>query len=137
MNTYVQAEFPVAGSGAQVRDAEGSFKLKQGFDSTKLIGVALQAGLVTTLLLVVGRLVASWGESNQLLGWVVLWAVGFAAMVTLTGVARTLSTQLVVRLDAWSRRIARARADERMWALAKTDARIMAELEAARLRAQG
>ena len=34
-------------------------------------------------------------------------------------------------LDAWSANLARRRADERLWSIAQTDARLMAELQGA------
>jgi hypothetical protein len=34
-------------------------------------------------------------------------------------------------LDAWSARVAQRRADERLWAIAQTDARLMADLQGA------
>jgi len=34
-------------------------------------------------------------------------------------------------LDAWSSRMAQRRSDERLWAIAQTDARLMAELQTA------
>ena len=46
-----------------------------------------------------------------------------------------LVASLKARLDAWSQRVAQARAEERLWALARIDARIMADLQVARDRA--
>jgi hypothetical protein len=37
-------------------------------------------------------------------------------------------------LDAWSARLAQSRSDERLWAIAQTDARLMSELQTAMYR---
>jgi hypothetical protein len=63
--------------------------------------------------------------------WVGMWAVAFAALATFAGTARLLATNLKAALDGWSRNIAVRRADERLWAMAKSDARVMNDLQAA------
>jgi hypothetical protein len=39
--------------------------------------------------------------------------------------------QIKNSLDAWSAKMAQHRADDRMWAMAQTDARLMADLQSA------
>ena len=44
--------------------------------------------------------------------------------------ARLAAVNAKNSLDTWSRNIAARRADERLWAMAKNDARLMADLQA-------
>jgi hypothetical protein len=67
---------------------------------------------------------------------VLLWVVAFAALALLAPTTRYFSRNLVGALDAWSRRMARERADERLWELAQKDSRVMADLRAAKTRAE-
>ncbi|HEY3049715.1 MAG TPA: hypothetical protein VGJ72_19900, partial [Polaromonas sp.] len=64
-----------------------------------------------------------------------LWAVAFAVLALFAGTARNVAARLKAGLDSWSRSLAEARADQRLWAMAKTDARVMADLQAAMSRA--
>jgi len=62
--------------------------------------------------------------------------VAFAALALLAPTTRYFSRSLVGALDAWSRRMARERADERLWEVAQKDPRVMADLCAAKTRAE-
>jgi len=97
----------------------------------------LLAGMAAALLLLAERLMNDWAESHGLVAWLVLWAVAFAALALLGPTARSLANRLGTALDGWARRRARRQAEERLWALAQKDPRVMAELQAARTRAEG
>jgi len=60
-----------------------------------------------------------------------LWLVGFVALGLFAGAARNVAQTTVSSLNAWSHRVAQQRADERMWVIAKSDPRVMADLMAA------
>jgi hypothetical protein len=47
------------------------------------------------------------------------------------GVCKSLAIQAKQALNAWSASMARRRSDERLWAIAQTDARLMSELQSA------
>lgn len=51
--------------------------------------------------------------------------------------AHALLARATAYAQAWGQRIARARADAHMWDMALRDPRLMAEIEAAKSRAQG
>jgi hypothetical protein len=63
--------------------------------------------------------------------WIALWAAAFVSLAVFAGTARHLAARMKVGLDDWSRAVASARADERLWAAAKADPRVMADLQAA------
>ena len=73
----------------------------------------------------------SMAEGQLLVLWIAMWAVAFVALASFAGAARILAVRLKASLDGWSRNIAAKRADERLWAMAKTDARVMADLQCA------
>lgn len=133
MTSFVHIDYPQQHPGVARAEAviEAAGRLRQGFDGTRGIAALLLGAVVSGLLVVADRLVDSWADGRIVAAWVVLWLVAFAALAVFAAPARRLATLLVERLDAWSQRIARERADERLWATARTDARVMADLQAA------
>jgi len=101
------------------------------FDASRGLAAVLLAAVVSALVVAADQLVDSWAEGHLLMAWVVVWAVGFAAMALFAGSARNMANRAVKALDAWSLREARARADKRLWATALSDPRIMADLQVA------
>jgi hypothetical protein len=71
----------------------------------------------------------TWADGHLLAAWVALWAVAFAAVGLFAGVSKSLATQMKGALDGWSASMAQRRSDERLWAVAQTDARLMSELQ--------
>jgi hypothetical protein len=65
-----------------------------------------------------------------------MWVIGFAALAVLAPTARGLAARVMAGLDGWSQGLARRRADERLWDLARKDPRVMADIQAAASRAQ-
>jgi len=73
--------------------------------------------------------------AHVLAAWLALWAVAVLAIVLLRGLTRHLAQNLMTGLDAWSAHVARRRADERLWAMAQSDPRLMSDLQVAMDRA--
>ncbi|MEN9886683.1 MAG: hypothetical protein RL758_1261 [Pseudomonadota bacterium] len=95
----------------------------------------LLAASVAALAVVADQLVSTWADGHLLLAWMVLWAVVFAGSLLLSSPARRLAQQVMVPLNSWARHRAEARAEARFLALARKDNRVMADLQAARDRA--
>ena len=95
------------------------------------LATLLLAAVVSALVVVADQMMDIWADGHMLVAWVVLWAVAFAAVGLLAGSMRHLAAKLMSSLDAWSANLAQRRADERLWAIAQTDARLMAELQSA------
>lgn len=104
--------------------------------SARGLAAMLLAGMVAALVVVADRVINTWADEHLFLAWVVLWALVFAALALLAGVARELAQRLLRSLDGWSRTLAQARAEARLWDMARTDPRLMSELVAARQRQQ-
>ncbi|MEO7128358.1 MAG: hypothetical protein ABI040_05755 [Rhodoferax sp.] len=105
--------------------------VRENLKSSKGLAAILLAAVVAALLAAANQMVDNWSDGNLLAAWVILWAVGFAALGLCAGAARKLAVRAVAGLDAWSQRVALARADARYLALAKEDPRIMADLQRA------
>lgn len=133
MTSFVHTDYPTQHAGVARFEAafESARALRQDFNGTKGLAAMLLAAVVAALLVVADQMIDTWADGQLLAAWVALWAVGFAALALFAGSARNLAQRLVRSLDAWSQAIAEARADQRLWAIAKTDPRIMADLQAA------
>ncbi|MFM8863720.1 MAG: hypothetical protein ACKOFG_02145 [Limnohabitans sp.] len=98
--------------------------------SRALAGLLLAAG-VSALLVLADHLLASWAQRHEIAAWLVLWGIAVAAIVLLRGLSRAAARHTMKALDGWSARLARRRADERLWSIAQTDTRLMADLQSA------
>jgi len=135
MTTFIQPGFSPRHAGVD-RMESAALAARRGFDSTKGLSAMLLAAMVSALLVVADQLIDTWAEGHLLAAWVVLWAVGFMAVAIFAGAARQLASTLVGSLDAWSARLAKTRADQRLWATALADPRVMTELTMAISRSQ-
>lgn len=96
----------------------------------------LAAGGVSAVLVVAEQVVSAWANGHLLLAWIALWVLVFALLAAFADTIRNWPSALQARIDAWFRAAARRAADEQTWAAAQCDPRLMAELQAARLRAE-
>lgn len=133
MTSFIQPSFPTEHPGVvRIESAAKALgEMRRDFNSTKGLSAMLLAAMVAALVVVADQLIDTWADGHLLAAWVALWVVGFAAVAVFAGSARQLARTVVGALDAWSERIARKRADERLWAIAQTDPRVMADLTAA------
>lgn len=138
MASFIQPNYPAQHQGVVRIEAAVDVvsSMRRGFDSTKGLSAMLLAAMVSALVVVADQLIETWVNGHLMVAWVALWLVGFAALAVFAGAARKLAVTVVGALDAWSQRVAQARADERLWAIAKTDPRVMADLNAAMARSE-
>lgn len=116
-----------------VARVESAVKSLQGnFDGTKGLAAMLLAAMVSSLVVVADQWIATWVDGHLMVAWASLWLVGFVALGLFAGAARNVAQAAMSSLNAWSHRAAQQRADERMWVIAKSDPRVMADLMAAR-----
>lgn len=104
--------------------------------SAKTVATWMLAAGVAALVVWVDHLIDDWADTHVLAAWLSLWAVAVVAIAVLRGVSRVLAQNLMVGLDGWSAHVARRRADERLWAMAQTDSRLMTDLQTAMDRAE-
>ena len=118
-------------SAARTPGGSGTVSTRGRFDSTKGLSAMLLMAMVSALVVVADQLIDTWADGHLLAAWVALWAVGFSALAVFGGAARKVAVAVVVALDGWSQRVAQARADERLWAIAQSDPRVMADIQMA------
>ena len=138
MTSFIQPSFPVHHSCVdRLESAIGAVQgMRRGFDSTRSLSTMLLAAMVSSLLVVADQLIDTWADGHLMVAWVALWLVGFAAVAVFAGAARKVALTVVRSLDAWSQRVAQRRSDARLWAVAQSDPRVMADLNAALMRSE-
>lgn len=115
---------------------KGADAIQRRTDSARGLTAMLLAAVVAAMVVVADRLISTWADGHLFLAWVFLWVVVFAGIALFAGTARSLARRAVVSLDGWSQALAEARAETRLWEMARMDHRLMNELVAARARAQ-
>lgn len=104
------------------------------FDGARGLATMLLAAAVAALVVLADQMIGTWADGHLFLGWVALWVVIFAGSALFAGTARRVAQATLRSLDSWSRSLAEARAEARLWDLARTDPRLKAELMQARAR---
>lgn len=106
---------------------------KVGPASTSLTAALVTA--VTALSVVVAdRYLGELTDGHVVAAWLLMWAVVFAAFVSTRTPARMLASRIKASLDGYAASVAERRAERRFMDMAQSDPRIMAELNAARVR---
>ena len=133
MTRFVHVEQLATHAGVARAEAvvDTARELGRRFDSTRGLAAMLLAAILAALLVAADQVIDTWANGHLLMAWVVLWAVGFVVLALCADTARSLAQRMVAGLNAWSRRVAQSRADARLWEIARTDPRIMADLQAA------
>jgi len=132
-HNFVHVEYPLTHPGVdRAEQAVANFKrMGENFSPTRTLAAMLLAAIVAAFVVVADQMMATWADGHLLAAWVTLWAVAFAAVGLFAGVSKSLAIQAKQALNAWSANMARRRSDERLWAIAQTDARLMSELQSA------
>ena len=136
MSGFIQPSYPArhAGVARMESAATAAQGMRRGFDSTQGLSAMLLAAMVSAMLVVADQLMDTWADGHLMVAWVGLWLVGFVALAVFAGAARKVGKAVVGALDDWSQQLARTRADERLWVIARSDPRVMADLNAAMAR---
>ena len=129
----VHLDYPLTHPGVErAEQVVANFKhLSDSFSPTHTLAAMLLAAIVAAFVVVADQMMSTWADGHLFAAWVALWAVAFAAVGLFGGVSKTMAIQMKQSLDAWSARMAQSRSDERLWAIAQTDARLMSELQTA------
>ena len=99
--------------------------------SSRALASLLLAAGVSALVVLADQLLESWAERHEMAAWLVLWGIAAAGIALLRGITRALASRSMMALDHWSAGLAQRRADERLWAIAQNDPRLMADLQSA------
>lgn len=112
----------------------GVYRARRNFDGARGLAAMLLAALVAAMVVVADHLISTWADGHLLMAWVVLWVVVFAGLALFANTARSMARSALRSLDAWSQSMAHARAEARLWDMARSDPRLMSELVHARMR---
>lgn len=133
MTSFVNIKYSTQHPG--VVRAESAFgavrQLGQAFSGTRGLATLLLSAVAAAIMVVAYQVMDSVTEGHLLVMWIALWAVAFAALAIFAGTARNVAARVKAGLDGWSRSVAEARADQRLWQAAKSDPRVMADLQMA------
>lgn len=130
MYSFVNIKHSAQHLGAE-QTKSAAAPVRQGSSSTRGLSTLLLSAMLTATMVVAYEVMDSVAEGHLLVIWMVLWAVAFCALAIFAGASRQLAGRLKNSLDAWSRSVAEARSDQRLWAAAQQDPRIMSDLQAA------
>jgi hypothetical protein len=104
--------------------------------SASTLATGMLAAGVAALVVIADHMIDDWAETHVIAAWLALWVVAVVAIAALRGVSRMLAQGMMAGLDTWSANLARRRADQRLWAMAQQDSRLMTELQTAMDRAE-
>lgn len=133
MARFIQAQYPTehAGLARIARAAQTLRQTVRAFDGARGTATLLLAAIVASLLLVANELVETWTEGHLLAAWIAMWVIGFAGLALFAEPARRAGAAARKRLQAWSVARKQAAEDEKLWNVALSDARVMADLSRA------
>lgn len=101
------------------------------FDGARAGASLLLAAIVAALLVVANQVIDTWTEGHLLAAWIVMWAVAFASLAMLAAPAKRAAVALRTGVRRWSASRKQAEEDRKLWEVALTDARVMADISRA------
>lgn len=139
MTSFVHLDYSTQHPGvARVESAiEAAQHVRRSFSGSRGLSTLLLSAMAAAVMVLAYQVMDSVAEGHMLLVWLGLWAVAFVVLAVFASATRTLAVSLIGGLDSWSRAVANAKADERLWAIARTDARVMNDLQSAMSRDDG
>ena len=138
MASFINIKYSAQHHGANRVEAvmDAAEQARHGLSGTRGMATLLLSAVAAAVMVVAYQVMDSVAEGHLLVMWIALWAVAFAALALFAGAARQIAARTKTGLDAWSRSLAEARADQRLWAMAKADPRIMTDLQMAMTRSE-
>ncbi|SFB85798.1 hypothetical protein SAMN05216344_104171 [Polaromonas sp. OV174] len=103
----------------------------RSISGARALSTLMLSALAAAILVVAYEVMDSVAEGHLLVLWVAMWAVAFVILALFAGSARQMAQRLKKGLNDWSLSLAEARSDQRLWAIAKRDERVMADLQMA------
>ncbi len=133
MPSFVSNQYPDQHPGVtRIESAiEGAMQLRKSWSPTRGLVALLLTAVAAAVLVVAYEVMDSVVEGHLLVLWIALWAAGFASLAMVSGTLSRVGLAAKSGLDGWVQRQARARADQRLWRIAHSDSRVMADLQVA------
>lgn len=138
MTSLVQSEFPRVHAGAArfTSALERAGAALAYLRSPVGMVAMLVAGALAAVMVVAEQVVSALTDGHLLAVWIALWVIVFGLLATFSDAIRAWPGQLQAHLQARRAEAATRAADERTWAAALADPRLMAELDCALARAR-
>lgn len=138
MTNFINPGYSIEHRGAQRLELLGDALMRLGrqFRGGKVMVAMLLAGVISALVVVADQIVTTWTDGHLLMAWVTLWALVFAALAMFAYATHGWTARLQTGLQQWSERARERAQDQRVWAVAQSDPRFMADIQAARFRAE-
>lgn len=138
MTSFINTPHPDHHHGADRIEAlmDAAQQVPRNVSGKRGAALLVSSALVAAVAAVAYEVMDSTDESHLLMIWMALWIALFALLAFFAGTLRTAGLRLRGSLDDWSRSIAEARADQRLWAIARQDDRVMADLQSAMSRSE-
>jgi hypothetical protein len=102
----------------------------------KSLMVLLLTAAFSALLVVANQVIDTWTEGHLMLAWIGLWTFVFCLLALMINSIKGFFLQLKASVLDGVQSYQRDQEDQRMWALAKQDPRLMSELKCAMLKSQ-
>lgn len=138
MTTFVQPDFPrVHGGANRLTDVlETTRASLSRLGSPKVLASILLTGGLSAAIVVAEQVVTALTDGHLLLAWVAMWLIVFGLLALFSDAISAWPAKLQAHLVTRKISSARRSEDERTWAAASSDPRLMAELDSALMRAQ-
>lgn len=98
------------------------------------LSCALQATLLSALIVLADRMLDTWSNGSLLLALLVLWVALFTGLALFARATGRFAWGLLSSFHAWSERVAREDADDHAMGLPRSNERVMADVNAALMR---
>ena len=133
MTSFVHTEYPLQHPGVvRAEQAAQTFShLVKGFNGARGAATLLLSAVVAALLVIANQVVETWTEGHLLMAWIIMWTIAFTAIALLAAPARNAGSVLRTVLRAWSASRRQSMEDDKLWAIALSDARVMADISRA------
>lgn len=138
MTSFVHIDYALEHPGVQRMEAAAAAisDMQKNFNSARTLATMLLAAVVAAFVVIADRLIDTWADGHLLMAWVALWAVAFTAIGLLAPVAKQTARNMIASYKAYALRSANTREEDAFWQSALNDPRVMAEYQAAKLRAE-
>lgn len=136
MSSFINPQFSSEHPGVNRVEAaiEGARQLRSRWTPTRGLVALLLTAVLAAAVTVAYEVMDTAEEGHLLALWIALWVAVFAGLALFAGSRAAASAKS--SLNAWAHRQALARADARLWRIASTDARVMADLQNAMSRVE-
>lgn len=133
MTSFVHVNHPSEHPGVAraERTVENFKQLGRNADGAPVTASLLLAAVVAALLVAAGQVVETWTEGHLLAAWIVMWTVVFAALALFAAPAKRMGRSLHSGYQRWATARRLAAEDRKLWDVALSDARVMADISRA------